>query len=161
MLSNRGAKFVHIFQAGYFLWYTERFRIITHAVFSFCLNDRCEFYMSNLLPRYSTQSVNPDCSISIIHGGRLGKAFIMFSDTVNIIWIFASVKCVNGISPAAVGKGTSGPLLFVRPTLSAEKIYFWILKVLLMGWKEGDFWSIHSIWHPTVLVHLFIYVPFI
>jgi len=80
--------------------------------------------MSNLLPRYSAQSVNPDCSISIIHGGRLGKAFIMFSDTVNIIRIFASAKCVNEISPAAVGKRTYGPLLFVHPTPTAEEIYF-------------------------------------
>jgi len=80
--------------------------------------------MSNLLPRYSAQSVNPDCSISIIHGGRLGKAFIMFSDAVNSIRIFASAKYVNEISPAAVGKRTSGPLLFVHPTLTAKKIYF-------------------------------------
>ena len=84
--------------------------------------------MSDLLPRYSVQSVNPDCSISIIHGGRVGITFIMLSDTVNIIWILASAKCVNEISPTAVGKGTSGPLLFVHSTLRAEAIYFWILK---------------------------------
>jgi len=84
-MSIRGVKFMHIFQAGCFLWYTERFRIRTQPVFSFCPNDRCEFHMSNLLPKYSDQSVNPNCSIPIMHGGMLGKAFIMFRDTVNII----------------------------------------------------------------------------
>jgi hypothetical protein len=73
------------------------------------------------------QSVNPDCSISIIHEGRLGKAFIMFSDTVNILWIFASVECVNETSPAAGDRGTSGPLLCAHTTCSRSNL-FWILK---------------------------------
>jgi hypothetical protein len=42
---------------------------------------------------------------------------------------------VNEISPAAVGKGTSGPVLLVRPTLTAEEIYFLILKIVLKGRK--------------------------
>jgi len=37
------------------------------------------------------------------------------------------------ISPAAVGKGTYGPLLLIQPTITAEEIYCSILKVLLKG----------------------------
>lgn len=102
------------------------------------------------------QSVNPDCSISIIHGGRLGKAFIMFSDTVNILWIFASVERVNEISPAAGGKGTSGPLS-AHVTFQQKQFILNYETVELKGWTEHDFRNTHSMEQRTLLLNLLIY----
>lgn len=148
---------MHTFRAGCFLCYTERFWIRTHPVFSFVRMIDVNFIRPTCY-RDIPQYVNPGCSISIIHGGRLGKAFIMFSDTVNILWIFAPVECVNEISPGADGNGTSGPLLFAHMTFQDSQ-FIWNFKTSeLKDSNKQDFRNAQSdIWLDCIYWFTFLF----
>jgi hypothetical protein len=120
---------MHIFQAGCFLYGTLKGTGLEHILFSrfvrvIDVNFICTTCYRDIPCNPSIQTAQSQ----LYTGGRMGIAFIIFSDTVNIIWILESAKCVNEISRAAVGKRTSGSLLFLHSTLGAEAIYFWILK---------------------------------